>query len=160
MHARIAKLPPDGLHHRPHLRNLIPQPARKQRLMERLQPLHHLQIIPRPDFLQLLVERPRADGHGEPFGVDVFEASRFHPGREVRAGRGLDAVGAVGGEAGGVGFVRDGAEQGVVRGGPFEVEVDELSVATRFSVAVVQVQLRSSALGWGCIWDILVDLAE
>lgn len=69
--------------------------------------------------------------------MDVFEAGGFHPVREVRAGRGLDAVGAVGGEAGGVGFLGGGVVEGVVWGGPFEVEVDEFGVAAWFGVPVM-----------------------
>lgn len=137
MHRRILKLLPHPRHHSLHLPHLPAQQARKQRLMERLQALHHLQIVPRTHLFQLLVLRPRSDGHGQSFRVDVFEAGGFHPIREVRTGRRLDAVGAVGAEAGDVGFLGGGVVEGVVRGGPFEVKVDEFGVAAWLGMSMM-----------------------
>lgn len=61
-------------------------------------------------------------------------------------------MGAVGGEAGGVGFLGGGVVEGVVRGGPFEVEVDEFGVAAWFGVPVVgfsERHLRGTGVGLG-----------
>lgn len=99
---------------------------------------------------QMFVSGPGAHGPDVPFGPHVLEAGVFQPAFEVRARTGLHAAFVGGGEVdsvedfGGVFF-----REGVVRGAPFEVEVDALDPAAWYGVPDGGYQLALNTGGGG-----------
>lgn len=99
---------------------------------------------------EMFVSGPGAHGPDVPFGPHVLEAGVFQPAFEVRARTGLHAAFVGGGEVDSVEDFRGVFfREGVVRGAPFEVEVDALDPAAWYRVPDGGYQLALNTGGGG-----------